>query len=107
MSLINGKLLYKTLPGSVVKEKINRIYFGGPDAKGNELTTAIMKAAHNAKLIGSNVIHFTLHPFIAFIAGFLQIELERYKAGNSLLWFEPFILFISHFDDIVAVHITL
>lgn len=42
--------MYDTLPSKTIREKINVVYCkAGMKAKGNELTTAIMKAAHAAK----------------------------------------------------------
>ena len=47
------KSMYDLVPAKILREKINTTYFQsqriGGEAKGNELTTAIMRAAHNAK----------------------------------------------------------
>jgi len=48
-ALLLMEALYKSVPSSAIKERLNRKYYDGSDAKGTELTQAVMRAAHNAK----------------------------------------------------------
>ena len=43
------EIFYKRLPGLIIKERLNKLYYDKSDAKGNELTTFLMKTAHQAK----------------------------------------------------------
>eukprot|EP01133_Synstelium_polycarpum_P005723 gene5723-6618_t len=40
---------YDALPSTSIRDNVNRYFYDRPDAKGTELTAAIMKAAHSAK----------------------------------------------------------
>ncbi len=42
--------MYHKLPSSVIREEMNPVFVkNDKNAKGNELNTAVMKAAHTAK----------------------------------------------------------
>jgi hypothetical protein len=41
--------MYQCLPSTAIREKINKAYYPHSDAKGNELTTTIMRASHYIK----------------------------------------------------------
>jgi DNA-dependent protein kinase catalytic subunit len=41
--------MYQCLPSNAIREKINKAYYSKSDAKGNELTTTIMRASHYIK----------------------------------------------------------
>jgi len=41
--------LYQSLSSTIIKDTVNPYFYDKPDAKGTELTAAIMKAAHSAK----------------------------------------------------------
>ncbi len=43
------QVLYQCLPSTAIREKINKAYYTKSDAKGNELTTTIMRASHYIK----------------------------------------------------------
>ncbi|EGG13650.1 DNA-dependent protein kinase subunit [Cavenderia fasciculata] len=40
---------YEAMPSTTIKDNVNRYFYDKPDAKGTELTAAIMRAAHSAK----------------------------------------------------------
>lgn len=41
--------MYTSLPANTIKDRINKIYYPKADAKGTELTAAIMRSAHSSK----------------------------------------------------------
>jgi hypothetical protein len=41
--------MYTSLPANTIKDQVNKIYYPKADAKGTELTAAIMRAAHSSK----------------------------------------------------------
>ena len=52
-----SKAMYTSLPANTIKDKVNKIYYSKSDAKGTELTAAIMRAAHSCK---SEKVFFSL-----------------------------------------------
>ncbi len=41
--------MYLSLPANTIKDRVNKAYYSKSDAKGTELTAAIMRTAHSSK----------------------------------------------------------